>query len=306
MSPPTGQAGPARAPRPRRVALTYNPRLEGARALSLELRDAIDKRGLDAWVVEDADDGASFAGADLVICLGGDGSVLRCARLLMGRQTLILGVNLGRLGFLTELDAGQAGARLGDVLAGRGRVEERTMVRAVVERTGDEFHGLNEAVVGRATLSRAIQLGVDVDGTRVADYRCDGVIVASATGSTAYALSVGGPILHPESRDLIIVPVAPHLAARHALVLPGSGRVRLTLEPGQEAVLSVDGESDFELHEGDAVVVSSSEHRARFLRLKPATDFYVRMAAQLGWHRPGGNAAPLPAPGRRGRRRRQA
>ena len=168
------------------------------------------------------------------------------------------------------------------------------MIRARVNRTGDVFHGLNEAVIGRATLSRAIQLAVDVDGTRIADYRCDGVIVASASGSTAYALSVGGPVLYPESSDLIIVPVAPHLSAQHALVLPGSETVHITLEPAQQAVLSIDGEGDFQLQEGDSVVVSASEYHARFLRLKPATDFYVRMAGQLGWHRPGGNARPLP------------
>ncbi len=278
----------------RRVGLSFNPRLEGARALALQTRDEVQKRGLEAWIIADGEDSGSFAGADLVICLGGDGSVLRCARLLLGSQTLILGVNLGRLGFLTELDGSQVSESLDEVLSGRGRVEERTMIRAVVGRTGDEFHGLNEAVIGRATLSRAIQLAVDVDGTRVGDYRCDGVIVASATGSTAYALSVGGPILHPESRDLIIVPVAPHLAARHALVLPGGETVRITLEPRQQAVLSVDGESDFELHEGDSVLVTSSQYRARFLRLKPRGDFYVRMAAQLGWHRPGGNTQPLP------------
>jgi NAD+ kinase len=134
-----------------------------------------------------------------------------------------------------------------------------------------------------------------VDGVRVADYRCDGIIVASATGSTAYALSVGGPILHPESTDLVLVPVAPHLAAQHAVVLPANESVHITLEPGQQAVLSVDGESDLALEEGDSVTVRASEYRARFLRLKPGTDFYVRMAAQLGWHRPGGNSQPLPA-----------
>jgi NAD+ kinase len=166
-----------------------------------------------------------------------------------------------------------------------------------VARTGDQFHGLNEAVIGRATLSRAIQIAVDVDGTRIGDYRCDGFIVASATGSTAYALSVGGPILHPESAELVVVPVAPHLAAQHALVLPGTETIRITLEPRQAAVLSIDGEADFALHENDSVAVSTSEHRARFLRLKPPADFYVRMAAQLGWHRPGGNALPLPPVG---------
>jgi NAD+ kinase len=281
------------APVIRRLALTYNPLLQGARELAERVAAAAQKRGLEAWVAE-GDDSSSFTASDLVICFGGDGTVLRCARLLTGSETLILGVNMGRLGFLTELDGTQVLDRLDDVLSGAGRVEERTMLRATVDRTGDSFHGLNEAVVGRATLSRAIQLAIDIDGTRIADYRCDGVIVASATGSTAYALSVGGPILYPESSDVIIVPVAPHLSARHAVVLPGSESVHITLEPGQRAVLTIDGESDVELEEGDSVVVTTSEHRARFLRLGPRTDFYVRMAAQLGWHRPGGNALPLP------------
>ena len=154
--------------------------------------------------------------------------------------------------------------------------------------------------MGRATLSRAIQLAVDVDGIRIADYRCDGVIVSTATGSTAYAVSVGGPILYPESTDLVIVPVAPHLSAEHAVLVPGNEKVRITLEPNQQAVLSVDGQSDHSLQERDSVQVSLSEHKARFLRFKPRSDFYVRMAAQLGWHRPGGNAQPLPSVGARG------
>jgi NAD+ kinase len=286
---------------PRRVAVTYNPRLEGTAGLALNIRDDILSRGLEAWIVEEGAGPEAFSGADLAICLGGDGTVLACARQVMGMETLILGVNLGRLGFLTELDGAEVHDRLNEVLSGAGRIEERAMLRAAVDRTGDQFHGLNEAVVGRATLSRPIQLAVDVDGIRIADYRCDGVIVASATGSTAYALSVGGPILPPESSDLVVVPVAPHLAAQHAVVLPRSETVRITLEPRQEAVLSVDGQADLQLHENDTVLVSSSEHRARFLRLNPRTDFYIRMAAQLGWHRPGGNALPLPPVGARSR-----
>ncbi len=281
-------------PPPRRLAISYNPRLDGASALARQLRDEVVRRGLEAWLPDDEAGSAAFGAADLAIALGGDGTVLRCARLAMGHDTLVLGVNLGRLGFLTELDGPDVLNRLDEVLAGAGRVEERTMVRARLRGSGVAFHGLNDAVIGRATLSRAIQLAVDVGGTRIADYRCDGVIVASATGSTAYALSAGGPILPPESTDLVIVPVAPHLAARHAVVLPGSEEVHLTLEPRQEAVLSVDGEADVALHEGDSVTVGTSEHRARLLRLKPQTDFYLRMAAQLGWHRPGGNARPLP------------
>jgi NAD+ kinase len=281
---------------PRSVGITFNPLVEGAHDLALDLRDAVRSRGIDVWVEDEGGEAnGAFAATDLLICLGGDGTVLRCARMVIGRATAILGVNLGRLGFLTELDAGQMRERLDEVLNGGGRVEERTMLKAVAG--GQAFHGLNEVVIGRATLSRAIQLAVDVGEIRIADYRCDGVIIASATGSTAYALSVGGPILPPESDHMLIVPVAPHLAAQHAVVLPGSETVHVTLEPRQEAVLSVDGQADVELHEGDSVVVSTSEHRARFLRLNPREDFYARMAAQLGWHRPAGNATPLPRVG---------
>jgi NAD+ kinase len=280
---------------PRRVGVTFNPQLSGAGELARQVRDDIVARGVEASL-DEQDDAASLAGCDLVICLGGDGSVLRTSHRVLASGTPVLGVNLGRLGFLTELDGSEVRERLDDVLSGGGTIEERAMLRADVRADG-HFHGLNEAVVGRATLSRAIQLAVDVGGTRIADYRCDGVIVATATGSTAYALSVGGPILYPESSDLIIVPVAPHLSAQHPVLVPRNETVHITLEPGQQAVLSVDGQADFELHEGDSVQVSLSEHKARFLRFKPRSDFYGRIAAQLGWHRPGGNARPLPAVG---------
>jgi NAD+ kinase len=282
---------------PNKVGLTFNPHLAGARELALLLQDDLIARRIAVSLDDEDDAAAPLADCDLVVCLGGDGSVLRCVRRVMDAGIPILGVNLGRLGFLTELDGSQVRDRLDDILAGGGRIEARTMLQARVSKTQATFHGLNEAVVGRATLSRAIQLAVDVDGTRIADYRCDGVIVATATGSTAYAVSVGGPILYPESTDLVVVPVAPHLSAQHAVLVPGSEKVHITLEPNQQAVLSVDGQPDFELHEGDSVQLSTSEQRVRFLRFKPRTDFYVRMAAQLGWHRPGGNARPLPPAG---------
>jgi NAD+ kinase len=285
-------------PAPQRIAITYYPGATGALELAQQLRDDIKSLGRQSWLVTNLDDPAQVEGADLVVALGGDGTMLRTARLLTGTPALLLGVNMGRLGFLTEFDRHEARERLPEVLHGAGRIEERTMLQASVSTRGEHYHALNEAVIGRSTLSRAIQLAVDVDGVRIADYRSDGVIIATATGSTAYALSVGGPILAPESRDLVIVPVAPHLAAQHAVVLPGSETVHVTLEPGQQAVLSIDGQVDIELHEGDSVTVELSEHAARFLRLKERSDFYVRMAAQLGWHRPGGNARPLPPVGK--------
>ncbi len=281
----------------RTVVISYNPRASHAKDLAYSLDQTIRARGVDCRVSEESDSEAARAdieGADLVFCLGGDGTVLRCARLAIGLPAAILAVNTGRLGFLTEFDGAEVCQRLDDILAGKGRIEERTMLDASVPGKDGTFHALNEVVIGRAKLSRAIQLAVDVDGIRVGDYRCDGVIVATATGSTAYSLSIGGPVLHPESRDLIVLPVAPHLASRHALVLPRTEVVHITLEPGQQAVLSVDGEADLDLEEGDSVLVKPSRYRARFLRLHPPSDFYTRMAAQLGWHRPAGSAQPLP------------
>ena len=279
---------------PKYIGVTFNPQHNGAHELAQQVVAAIEKRGVAVILDDETTAEDELAKSDLVICLGGDGSVLRCTRRVVERGAAILGVNLGRLGFLTEMDGAQILDRLDDILEGRGRIEERMMLQAGVSGQGITYAGLNEAVVGRATLSRAIQLAVDVDGIRVADYRCDGVIVATATGSTAYALSVGGPILYPESSDLIVVPVAPHLSAQHAVIVPGNETVHITLEPDQQAVLSVDGLADVQLREGDSVHVSAGVHRARFLRFKPRTDFYIRMAAQLGWHRPGGNARPLP------------
>jgi NAD+ kinase len=285
---------------PRRIGIAFNPRSSAARAMAYTVEADITSRGLSTWMTDLSleRDSERVAGTDLILCFGGDGTVLRCARLAIELEPLILGVNMGRLGFLTELEGSDVRDRLDHILGGEGRVEERALIEASVPGSGDHFHALNEIVIGRATLSRAIQLAVDVDGTRIADYRCDGVIVATATGSTAYALSVGGPILPPESHDIVVVPVAPHLAAQHAVVLPQTEEVHITLEPQQEAVLSIDGESDLELHEKDTVVARISEHHARFLRFHDRNDFYLRMAARLGWHRPAGKAEPLPAAAR--------
>jgi NAD+ kinase len=287
-----------RAP-PRRIGIAFNPASNTARDLAERVAAEIASRGLETWTTDLSQerDTDRVARSDLMMCFGGDGTVLRCARLAIEAEPLILGVNMGRLGFLTELEGYEVAARLDEILGEGGRVEERALLEASVPASGERFFALNEIVIGRATLSRAIQLAVDVDSVRIADYRCDGVIVATATGSTAYALSVGGPILPPESHDIVVVPVAPHLAAQHAVVLPETEVVHVTLEPRQEAVLSVDGESDLALHENDAVVARISPYHARFLRFHKRTDFYVRMAARLGWHRPAGKAEPLPAAG---------
>jgi NAD+ kinase len=155
---------------------------------------------------------------------------------------------------------------------------------------GDEraarHDALNDVVIGRVTLGRTVQVSVRVDGVTAADFRADGVIVATATGSTAYSLSAGGPVLPPESRQMLLTPLAPHLVPNNSLVLPPEAIVEVQLAAGQQATFSVDGERDLDLMSGETVRVTVGPHRARFVRLSPPAQFYERLARRLNWVRP--------------------
>lgn len=284
----------------KKVGVVYHPKLEAARRAAEELRAAIQSCGPEAWIGSAWDEGATHAHGpetDLLICIGGDGTVLRAARAVLPHEPLLLGVNMGRLGFLSELDLPSALQRLPDILERRGRIERRAMLRATADsHAGRVYHALNDVVVGRAALGRTIQLSVYLDGTRMADFRCDGVILATATGSTAYSLAVGGPILNPESRDLLLTPLAPHLMPGNAIVLPRGSQVEVRLAAGQMAAFSVDGESSMDLSVGDSVRMRASAHVARFLRFADPVEFYTRVARRLNWLRQESGWAPAPAP----------
>jgi NAD+ kinase len=275
-----------------KVGCCYHPKLPDdlGRRVAEELLAVAARHIGETWVASAWDEEATrehMPGTDLLLCVGGDGTVLRAARAVVPHETLLLGVNMGRLGFLTELDARRALERLPDVLAGAGRVEERAMLQAQIVdgETAARHEALNDIVIGRVALGRTVQVAVSVDGQRMADYRADGVIVATATGSTAYSLSVGGPVLHPESREILLTPLAPHLAPRNSVVLPPTAVVEVQLAPNQQATFSVDGERDLDLAAGETVRVGLGEHRARFLRLGPPTEFYQRLAHRLNWLR---------------------
>ena len=286
-----------------KVGCCYHPKLEQGRRLAEELCAAAAGRVGETWIASAWDEEATrqhVPGTDLLFCIGGDGTVLRAARAVVPHDTLLLGVNVGHLGFLTELDAAAALARLPEILEGAGRIEERAMLHAqiVTPGTGDggetpaRHDALNDVVIGRVTLGRTVPVVARVDGAPLADYRADGVIIATATGSTAYSLSAGGPILPPESREILLTPLAPHLAPRNSVVLPPTAVVEVQLTPGEPATLSIDGERDLDLAAGETVRVTLSPHRARFLRLGPLTEFYERLARRLNWLRAGEGYAP--------------
>jgi NAD+ kinase len=271
-----------------KVGIFVHPRWDAAALLADKVEAFLRTAVGEVWRVADWDDteiAEKMPGTDLLVSLGGDGTVLRAARCAIPHSALILGVNLGRLGFLAEIRPSELKQRLPDALEGRCRVEERAMLTARVRSTEEEFHALNDVVVGRASVGRPIYVDVSIDGTRLALHRCDALIVASATGSTAYSQSVGGPILYPESRDIVLTAVSSHLATARPLVLAPDVRLTLTVGAEKDAMLSVDGQVDRPLDSGESITTTISPHVARFVRFATPLEHYARLAERLDWLR---------------------
>jgi NAD+ kinase len=220
---------------------------------------------------------------DLVVVLGGDGTIIHVARLAGPYNVPLLGVNLGRIGFLAELTPQALHSGIDDLAGGKYWVEVRTMldVRCAMGGQVSRFVALNEVTVARGIAPRAIHVSIQLDGLDFLTYTADGVLVATATGSTAYSLAAGGPILYPESSDFLITPVAPHLHIGRSMVVPGSTVVRLQLAVDRPAVMSVDGSEEHPLTMRDHVEVRRSDEVARFARLGPRRYFYDAIADRL-------------------------
>ena len=226
----------------------------------------------------------------LVITVGGDGTILRAAQVTAPNGIPVVGINMGRLGFMTELQVHEALEMLPLYLNGTCRVEERNMLQAVVVKpngaAGPEedgpYHALNDVVLARGMVSRVVTIAGYVDGAQLTTFRADAVILCTATGSTGYNLAVGGPILDPMSEALVLKPVAAHMGLTAGLVLAPSALVCLSLEGHQEATLSIDGYVDLPLKPGDRVELKQSPYRARFLRANLHSQFYATLTRRLG------------------------
>ena len=225
----------------------------------------------------------------LVVTLGGDGTFLAGARLAAPRGIPVLGVNLGRLGFLTELEADQVEDGLTRFLDGAYRIEERTILQVTLRRGGRNVVrsiGLNEVVVHRAGDARMLRVEIDVGGQAVGVIDADGIMVATATGSTAYALASGGPILEPTLRDLVVVPVNPFALTVRPIVFPPGQDITLAVVRGP-AEMRVDGARRRRAVEtGDMLRCGSHPRRLHVVRFSPPERFYKRLGEKLGWGRP--------------------
>jgi NAD+ kinase len=275
------------------IGILYHPSVAEAHTLADQVREALCAQDREVWSCSAWDDAAltHIPRTDLLVCIGGDGTMLRAARAAIPYPIPLLGINMGRLGFLTELSPAEALDRLPDVLAGAGRIERRSMLRAEVTLPGGlpaadlgVQYALNDVGMGRAG-GRPLDVHVVVDGVQIEVIRADGVIVCTATGSTGYNLSAGGPVLYPEAENLVLTPVAAHLSRVRPIVLPRNSRVDLRLLTDVRAVVSFDGQVDYTLPAGATVHVRRGEHIARFVRLGPPSDFFRNLTHLLDFDR---------------------
>jgi NAD+ kinase len=220
---------------------------------------------------------------DLLIAVGGDGTMLRAGHLCAPHNIPILGINLGRFGFLIQVQQSEWRNMLERLFKGEAWMENRMMLRVEHLRAGEvagSWHALNEAVVGRGQYLRPVKLAARADGHLLTNYIADGLLAATATGSTAYALAAGGPILPPELRNILIVPIAPHLSVDRAIVLAEGSSISIDVK-SENAVLSVDGAIPTGLAEDDRVDVRAAEYTAQFVRFGDAGYFYRNLTAHM-------------------------
>jgi NAD+ kinase len=275
-----------------RMGVLAHPTRPQSYPLASQIAAGIEARGVAVWQAAhwtDDDVRAQIAGTDMVIAIGGDGAMLRAARVCAPHGVPVLGVNMGYLGFLTEIRNPNAWADdLTMILAGDYWIERRMMLRVEVFRGDAETptatcDALNEAVISRGMYARVIRFDTYIDGDWTTSYNADGLILATATGSTAYALACGGPILPPELRNILIVPVAPHLSLDRPIVLPEGACVDVIVSPDKDepTVVAADGVMLGELRSGDRVSVQASPHVSSFVRLRERNYFYRSLLDRL-------------------------
>ncbi len=244
---------------------------------------AIDKTCLQALTATDIPTFDASTAYDLVVVLGGDGTLLSVARSV---EVPILGVNLGRLGFLTELARNELYPRLVGILAGDFEVEERSLFDVTLRRTNGEvatYRAFNDAVIGKNALASIVEIEVEVGGKRVALYRCDGLIVSTPNGATAYNLSAGGPILYPSLPVAVLTPICPHTLSLRPIVVPDTETIEITLRTDREEVfLTVDGQEGAIMGYRDTVSIRRSPLNAKLVRTNQHT-FYDSLREKLKW-----------------------
>jgi len=273
----------------RKIGILYHPLNKAAYTLAKKLEEFLSAKGVSAWLCsawEGEKARSQTNGTDLILTIGGDGTILRATQVAIPNSTPITGINLGKLGFMTELSVDEVMDKLPALLAGKGWIDERAMLEAELSPVGQDeaastFCALNDVVVARGAVARMIYVEASIDGQPLTTYKADGVIVATATGSTGYSLAAGGPILHPQSQDFILLPILPHLSSAYPVVLPHKAVVTLGITTAHQALLSIDGHIHLPLDSGAVITIKRSANTTQFLRIRPEVTFYSSLERKL-------------------------
>ncbi len=272
---------------PSKVAVLGHPKLPDALSESKTIADFISAKGIQSKHGSLNDEKlrkqVHSGEFDLVIAVGGDGTMLRASHLCAPHNIPVLGLNKGRLGFLMQVFEGGWEAMVNQLLEGNGWIEHRMMLSAELSRSGEvlgSWYALNDAVVSRSHILRPIHVEATVDGQYLTRYVCDGLIASTATGSTAYALASGGPILPPELRNILLIPIAPHLSVDRAIVLSEGASVSMRVL-SDNTVMCIDGQMPHNLAEDDIVFVRRCPFNAMFLRFGDPGYFYRNLTAHM-------------------------
>lgn len=271
-----------------KIGILHHPSIELSKPLADEIEAWLVERGVQTWCAANGNntvDPDLVAGSSLLLVLGGDGSLLRAGRLASPFSVPVFGVNLGKVGFLCEAQPDEWPQKLEKLLAGEYWTETRLMLQAELKRNGriiNTFTALNDIVVGRGRQARVVRFELMVNGDFVTNYTADALIVATPTGSTAYSMAAGGPLLPPQLPNYVVLPVAAHLSFARALVLHEHAEISIHLSMDHEAYLTPDGQHGILVQDDDVVMIRRSNHSCYFARIESAGYFYRRIMKRLG------------------------
>jgi NAD+ kinase len=271
---------------PNRFLVFHNPQVTRSQQIADEINGRLqDKLGLvsTTMLISELDHDPNY-NADMLLAVGGDGTMLRVGRVAAQMGCPVLGINLGEVGFLPQIPENDWQYAIDRILKGDFELEPRMLVHGELIRDGNQLieqHALNEIVVTRGALARPIRLETQVDDAVLANYVADGVIVSTPTGSTAYSLAAGGPILPPNLRNLVVTPIAPHLSMGSSVVLSEGCTVTITIRTNYDAILSLDGQLETIVMDGDCVRVRASNRNCNFVRLQDPNYFYSDLSERM-------------------------
>ena len=291
----------------KKVGIIANVAKEKSPSCTASLRDWLLARGLVVYLEEGiaakigaahgVEKGKLGSLVDLLVVFGGDGTILRTARLFIDRDVPIVGINLGAFGYLTEVNLSEMFSAMELILTGEFQVEKRMMLDVDINGGEETFRGgtvLNDVVINRGNLSRIVELETTVDERYMTTFKADGLIIATPTGSTAYSLAAGGPIVFPELHSIIINPICPHTLTNRPILLPENAEIKVTLwTPEQGATLTLDGQVSFTVKSGDTISVRKSQHVTTLVS-SPHRNYLEILRTKLGW-----GGSPTGAAGKR-------